>query len=285
MWCYLMKTDRNILIAFFLNLFFSILEIFAGLFTGSIAILSDSVHDFGDSVSIGLAYMLEKKSRRHPDEMYTYGYTRYSVLGAAITNTILIISSVMIAVNSIMRIMHPEKIQYNGMILFAAFGVIINFIAAFFTKGGKSLNEKAVGLHMLEDVLCWGIILIGAVVIKFTDITMIDALLSIGLAIFIFINALRGFKKILDLFLEKTPGGISVPKLRSQLMAINGVTDIYHIHVRSVDGVINSATMHVVTTRTDHVILKKELRRVLEENGIGHATLELEDGGVRTKNT
>ena len=129
-----MKTERNILVAFLLNLAFSLFELFGGFFTNSVAIISDAVHDFGDSISIGISYFLEKKSKKKPDNRYTYGYTRYSILGAFITNTILITGSALVIVNAIERIINPIEINYNGMIIFAVFGTIINFLAAYFTK-------------------------------------------------------------------------------------------------------------------------------------------------------
>ena len=148
-----MKTEKNILIAFLLNMLFSIFEIIGGIFTGSVAIISDAVHDFGDSISIGISYILEKKSKKKPDNKYTYGYTRFSVLGATITNTILIVGSILVILNAVKRIINPIEINYNGMIIFAIIGVIVNFVAAYATKEGDSLNQKAVNLHMLEDVL------------------------------------------------------------------------------------------------------------------------------------
>ena len=168
-----MKTQKNIFIAFILNLGFSILEFFGGLFTGSVAIISDAVHDLGDSLSIGISYFLEKKSKKRPDNVYTNGYLRFSVLGGLITTIILLIGSILVIVNSIRRFFNPIEINYDGMLIFAVIGVIINFIAAIVTKEGDSINQKAVNLHMLEDVLGWIVVLVGAVIMKFTDFVFI----------------------------------------------------------------------------------------------------------------
>ena len=182
-----MKSDKNILIAFLLNLFFSVFEFIGGIITNSISIVSDSIHDFGDAISIGISYILEKVSKKKPNKKYTYGYLRYSVLGALITTIILLIGSILIIYNAIKRIMDPIDINYNGMILFAIVGVIVNFIAAKVTKHGHSLNQKSVNLHMIEDVLGWIVVLIGAVVMKFTDLSIIDPNLSVLVALYIFI--------------------------------------------------------------------------------------------------
>ena len=272
-----MKTERNILIAFLLNLSFSILEMIGGMFTNSVAIISDAVHDMGDSFSIGVSYFLERKSKKKPDSKYTYGYVRYSVLGAIITNTILVTGSVLVISNAIERIINPVDINYNGMIIFAIFGVVINFLAAYFTREGDSLNQKAVNLHMLEDVLGWVVVLIGAIVIKFTEINLIDSLLSIGVACYVLYNALTSFKDIVDLFLEKVPSNINVSELSNHLLEIKGIDDVHHVHVWSIDGVNNYATMHVVSSVKDSAKLKKEIREELEEHGINHVTIEIDE--------
>ena len=274
-----MKTEKNILIAFLLNMSFSIFELIGGIFTNSVAIISDAIHDFGDSISIGISYFLEKKSKKKPDHKYTFGYARYSILGAFITNAILTIGSALVIINAVKRIINPVAINYDGMIIFAIFGVIVNFLAAYFTKEGDSLNQKAVNLHMLEDVLGWVVVLIGAILIKFTEITLIDAIMSIGVAIFILIHAIKSFKSIVDLFLEKIPNGIEIEELKEHLQEIDNVKDVHHIHVWSMDGFHNYATMHIVTDLKDTHHLKTEIKKELKEHGISHTTIEFEETG------
>ena len=270
-----MKTDKNILIAFILNLAFSILEFIGGAFTNSVAIISDSVHDMGDAMSIGISYFLEKKSKKKPDEKHTYGYIRYSVLGSTITTVILLVGSILVIYNSILRIINPVEINYDGMIIFAIIGVIINFAAAYFTREGDSLNQKSVNLHMLEDVLGWVVVLIGAILMRIFDITYIDPILSICVAIFILVNAYKNFKSILDVFLEKTPNSIDISELKEHLNEIDEVIDVHHIHVWSMDGFTHFATMHV-TAKENCKEVKDKIREELKEHGIGHVTIELE---------
>ena len=272
-----MKTEKNILIAFILNFGFSIFEFFGGLITNSVAILSDSVHDMGDALSIGISYFLEKKSKKHADDKYTYGYVRYSVLGGLITTIILIVGSILVIYNAVGRIINPVEINYKGMIVFAIVGVVLNFIAAYFTKDGDSINQKSVNLHMLEDVLGWVIVLIGAVVMKYTDIKILDPIMSIGVAIFILIHSIENLKEVVDLFLEKTPKDINIEELRKHLLEIDNVDDIHHIHVWSIDGYNNYATMHIVTKVDNIKELKIKIRKELEEHNICHAILETED--------
>ena len=271
-----MKSDIKILIAFFLNISFSIIEMFGGMFTNSVAVMSDAVHDFGDAVSIGISYFLERVSKKNPDSKYTYGYVRYSILGALITNIILIIGSILVSINAVNKFINPFVINYNGMILFAVFGVIVIFLAVYFTKEANSLNQKAVNLHMLEDILGWLVVLFGAVIIKFTGINRIDAILSISVAIFILINAVRGLNKIVDLFLEKTPDNINLDEIKASLLEIKGVSDIHHIHVWSIDGFNNYATMHVVCKNKDYDKLKLVIKENLKDHNISHSTIEME---------
>ena len=270
-----MKSDKKILVAFILNLSFSVFEFIGGIITGSVAISSDAVHDLGDAVGIGISYLLEKTSKKQPDEKYTYGYARYSVIGSVLTTFILLFGSAAVIFNAIRRIIEPSEINYDGMIIFAVAGVAVNFCAAFFTRDGDSLNQKAVNLHMLEDVLGWAVVLAGAVVMRITDCTVIDPVMSIGVSVFILINAVRNLKEAVDLFLEKSPNGISVNELSEHISEIDGVIGVHHIHIWSMDGQSNYATMHIVTNSDAHKI-KEKIREELREHGISHATLELE---------
>ena len=270
-----MKTEKNIFVAFLLNFAFSIFEFFGGIFTGSVAILSDAVHDIGDATSIGISFFLEKKSKKQPDEKYTYGYSRYSVIGSVITTLILLFGSAIVIYNAVNKIIHPTKIRYNGMIIFAIVGVCVNFIAAFLTREKGSLNQKAVNLHMLEDVLGWFVVLVSAIVMKFTNFYIIDPITSIAVSVFIFITATKNLKESIDLFLEKTPDTIDIHELKEHICSINGVIDAHHIHVWSLDGQKNYATLHIVTNDTPSII-KGKVREELEEHGISHATLEIE---------
>ena len=270
-----MKTEKNILIAFILNLSFAIFEFIGGIFTGSVAIISDAIHDIGDATSIGISFFLEKKSKQRADEQYTYGYMGYSVIGGAITTLILLIGSIAVIFNAISKIISPSEINYNGMIIFAFIGVSVNLAAAIITRKGKSINQKAVNLHMLEDVLGWIVVLIGSIVMRFTDFYIIDPLMSIGVAIFILISSIKNLKEVLELLLCKAPKDINVSELKAHIAEIDGIIDIHHIHVWSADGYNNYATMHIVTNG-NHFEIKNAVRKELSEHNISHATLELE---------
>ncbi len=270
-----MKTEKKILAAFLLNLFFSVFEFIGGAVTGSVAIVSDALHDLGDAAGIGLSYFFERKSRKAPDNDYTYGYLRYSVLGSLMITAILLSGSVIVIFKAVQRLLNPEPVNYNGMIVFAVIGTSVNFSAVLFTRDGDSLNRKAVNLHMLEDTLGWIVVLVGAVVMRFTDLTFIDPLMSIGVALFILINSVKNFKESLSVFLEKAPDGVSVEEIREHIFSIEGVKDVHHIHLWTMDGYNNCATMHVVADG-DFSEIKERIRHELSHHSITHSVIETE---------
>ena len=271
-----MKTDKNILIAFLLNLSFSIFEFFGGIFTGSVAISSDALHDLGDALSIGLSYILEKISKKKADKKYTYGYIKYSIIGSIITTTILLVGGVLVIYNSVIRIFNPMSINYNGMLIFALIGMIVNIVASYYTKDGDSLNQKSVNLHMLEDVLGWIVVLVASIIMKYTNINIIDPILSIIVSLYIVYNAQKNMKEVLNIFLEKTPKNIDIDQVEEKVLKVKGVLGIHHIHARSIDGYTNFATLHVVVKKYNSNI-KHEVKEELEKLGICHSTIELEE--------
>lgn len=270
-----MKSSKNILVAFLLNLSFSIIEFVGGLFTKSVAIMSDSFHDFGDCLSIFLAYVLEKKSQKNPDDIYTYGYLRFSVLGSIITTFILISGSILVIYNAIKRIFKPVSLNYQGILVLAVVGVIVNLLAALATREKDTLNQKSINLHMLEDVLGWIVVLIGGIVMLFTHISWLDSVLSILVALYILKEALENLKIILDIFLERIPDNVNLEEVKKNILELKGVKGIHHIHIRSIDGVHNYATMHVIVEDISPKI-KADIKRKLKTVAIDHSTIELE---------
>ena len=274
------RSVNNIFIAFILNLFFSIFELIGGLVTNSVSIISDSVHDFGDAISILISLILERKSKKKPDKDYTVGYLRYSILGALFTSVILLVGSIIVIISAVKRIINPVEVNYNGMFFLAIIGVIVNLIATKVTSHGNNINEKTVSLHMFEDVLGWVCVLIGSLIIKFTDLHIIDPILSFGVALFILINVFKKLRNIFDILLEKKPKNINIDKVKKQLLEIKMVKDIHHIHVWTIDGITNYIMLHVFVEKDilckDLENIKKDINKKLLECGINHSTIEFE---------
>ena len=279
-----MKSDKRIFTVFLLNFTFAIFELFGSVITGSIAIASDALHDFGDALSIGIAFILERLSRKKPDSRYTYGYLRYSLLGSLITNLILLVGSGFVIYGATERFLKKTAINYNGMIVFAVVGLLINLAAAFLLRENHSHNVKAVNLHLLEDTLGWAVVLLGAVLMRFTNLYLIDPIMSIALAIFIAAAALKNSKEVLEIFLEKVPDGIDTNELTHHLNEIEGVQSIHHLHLRSLDGFRHSATLHAVITG-DAATVKKAIRQKLSDLGVCHAVIETEIVGEECSDT
>lgn len=275
------KVAKNIKFVFFLNLFFAILELLGSFYTNSISILSDAVHDFGDAISIGISYIFEKKASKHSNNKYTFGYLRFSLVGALITSLILILGSFLVIYNAIPRIINPQEINYNGMIIFAFIGVVINGLAVYKTAKGNNINEKAINLHLLEDVLGWIAVLISSFIIKIFNLPIIDPILSIVIGVYILFHAIKHVKEISEIFLDKIPDNIDISNIKRHLKDdFKDIIDIHHIHIWTLDGINNQITMHVKIndnmSKDKIILLKKEIKKKLAHEKLNHATIEFE---------
>lgn len=230
------QSQGNLKTAFFINLAFTIFEIFGGIYTNSIAIISDAVHDLGDSLSLGFAWYLEHKSNQKPSSNYHFGYKRFSLLAALINCTVLIIGSIYVLTESVERIITPQESHAEGMFIMALLGVAVNGYAAWKVSKGKTMNERVVSWHLLEDVLGWVAVLIGSIVLYFTNSLYIDPILSIGIGGFILFNVIKNLKKTLELFLLKAPNGLDYQKIETKISALPGVKKVSALQVFSLDG-------------------------------------------------
>jgi len=275
---------KNLKVAFFLNLSFTIIEIIGGLMTNSIAILSDAIHDLGDTLAIGAAYYFEKLSDKKRDNQFSYGYRRLSTLAALLNVVILTTGSVVIITQTIPRLLAPEEVNGLGMIGFAVLGVIMNGIAVLrLRSNSKSLNQRTVMLHLLEDVLGWGAVLVASIIIYFTNWYILDPILSMLIAGYILFNALKNLKSIMHIFLQAIPNDVNVHEIQNLALKIEGVREVNDLHVWSLDGEFNIASLHVFyVTEFDlgkSEWLKSEIRKLFAEKGIEHVTIELEAPG------
>lgn len=268
-----MKSESKIFIAFILNLAFSTFEFIGGIITRSSSIASDAIHDMSDAISIGISYIFEKKSKKKADEKYTYGYERFSVLGGLITSGFLFISCIFIIINAIPKLIKPTYINYNGMLIFAIIGVIVNFIATVTTKSGKSANQKAVNLHMLEDLLGWIAVLFGALIIKTTKLYIIDPILSIGVAIFIIIHSSKNLIDIFYIFMDKTPKNFDIASIKNNISKINGVKEIQYLRIRNSNN-INLSVSIKISSSSNPEYVKFKIREQLTTYDIFDCTIE-----------
>ncbi len=273
-------TSKNFRTVFFLNFGFTLFEIVGGILTNSIAIISDALHDFGDSISIGLAWYLEKYSHKKSDSKYTYGYGRFSLLGALINAMVLIIGSTFVLANAIPRIIEPQATNAEGMIIFAIIGVIVNGAAVFKLKNEESMNARVMMLHLLEDVLGWIAILAVAIALLFWQTYILDAILSIVITLYILFNVTINLKKTIALFLQATPDHVQIEMIDEKLKSIDKVISSHHTHVWSLDGANHILTTHLIvdksTTRDEIIRIKSKCKQLFEDLKMTHFTIEIE---------
>ncbi|MEY8591188.1 cation diffusion facilitator family transporter [Butyricimonas hominis] len=273
-------STKNLGIAFFLNLGFAVIEIIGGVWTNSVAIISDAVHDFGDAFSIGVSFFLERYSKKRRTRTFTYGYKRFSTLGALINSIVLLVGSVFVFMETIPRLFHPAEVNYSGMMWLAIAGLAVNGFAALRLMKGNSISQRAVMLHLLEDVLGWLAVLVGSLVIRYTGWYFIDPLLSVCIGIFILTNVCRNLYAIFRILLQATPEHIPEDKVKPVLEGVPGVKEVHDLHVWTLDGEKNIASAHLivpdVASREDVIKVKHEAVDKLKEMGIDHLTVEIE---------
>lgn len=274
------SSGGNIVFAFWLNTIFAVVEIAGGFYTNSVAILSDAVHDLGDSLSLGLAYYFQKKSEKKGDVKFSYGYKRFSLLGAFINSVVLTVSSVFIINESVGRLFLPEQPDTRGMLILAILGIVVNGVAMLRLQKGTSINEKVVSLHFLEDVLGWCAVLIGSIVMMFADVPVLDPVLSIMISAFILWNVYKNLKATFRILLQGSADNISEAEIKKKVLTIPGVKDIHDTHSWTLDGRYNIMTLHVVVDEKFSLeqmqSTKAEVRHCLQHFNLQHITIEME---------
>lgn len=273
-------SNKNLKIAFFLNLGFTILEIIGGLYVNSVAIIADAIHDMGDSLSLGTAWYLQNKSEKAPDKKFSYGYRRLSLFGALINCVVLIIGGIYAIYETIQRFAHPELPDAKGMMWFAFVGVAVNGYAAWKLSSGKSMNEKVVSWHLVEDVLGWVAILIVSIILQFKEILYLDPALSLAITLYILWNAFKKLKETLFIFLQGQPKEIDKQQIINEITNISNVDSVHDTHIWSLDGEHHVLSTHVkfkaVSSIEELVAIKKEVKKVIAKYPFEHYTIETE---------
>jgi cobalt-zinc-cadmium efflux system protein len=267
-------------IAFALNAGFCVIEFIGGWLTNSTAIMADAVHDLGDSLSIGSAWILDRLSKRDPDEVFTYGYRRLSLFGALINSIILVIGSAWVLIESVPRLFNPQMPVAGGMLGLAILGITVNGLAAWKLSGGHSMNEKVLNWHLLEDVFGWAAVLIVSVVLLFMDWPILDPLLAVVFTSFILFNIYKHLKETVRIFFQAVPESLLTKKINQALHKIPEIASIHHEHCWSLDGEHHVYTAHLLLkSHLDtkaQVTLKALVAQTLEPFSLTHTTIELE---------
>ncbi|MBK7029049.1 MAG: cation transporter [Bacteroidales bacterium] len=275
------SSEKNLKTALWLNALFAVIEVVGGIMTNSIAVLSDALHDAGDTIAIGIAWYFQRVSRKKRDLNYSFGYRRFSVLGALINSLVLLSGSCIILVEAIPRILAPQEVEETGMLLLAIMGIIVNGIAMFKVKKGQSRNEQVISLHLLEDVLGWVAVLLVSILLHFVHLPILDPILSVAVTLFILYRLFGSLRKTFRILLQGTPSSSQGKEISEKLMKnIPEITGIHDLHVWSMDGSYHVASLHIeVSTEmnlSDTETLKNQVREELMNLSIEHATLEIE---------
>lgn len=287
----MVSREKRILLVAVLNICFTVLETLGGIWTNSLAILSDALHDFGDSVALGSSWVLERGASRSADSSRTFGYQRLSLFSAFFSALVLIGGSVVIILEVIPRLFNPEIVDASGMFGIAIIGIVFNGLGAALLHKGESLNERVLTWHLLEDVLGWIAILVGSVIIYFWNVYLIDPILTLGLTVFILYNVSKNLREAVNILLQGVPKHINIEVVQREISEITGVKALHDIHIWSLEGETDIFTGHVVV---DNALLtnpdqtRKRLKEVLRKHHIEHSTIELESedfcSGIECKN-
>ncbi len=272
--------EENVKFAAGLNIVFTLIEIVGGLLTNSLALLADALHDFGDSIALVVAWWAERKAKTPADNKMTFGYHRLSLLSSVFAAVVLISGSLLILSKAIPRLIKPEHVDAQGMILIAVIGLVINSLGFLKLRQGISQNEKILSWHLLEDMLGWLVLLAGSVIIKFWDTHVIDPLMTIGFTVFILWGAGRNFKETVDLLMEGVPNYINREQVKKVMLSVQGVVDVHDLHIWSLEGETNLLTAHVVVDKgmglRDLETIKDMIKNKVKSLRIGHLTIEFE---------
>lgn len=279
------EAGKNILIAFCLNFGFALIELIGGIWTGSIAILSDAMHDFGDSLSLGLAWYLERLSIKGRDERFSYGYKRFSLLSALLISVVLVVGSLIMIYTAIGKIINPTPVDAQGMFWLAIIGVAVNGYAAYRMLKNTSHSDRALRLHLMEDVLGWAAVLVVSVVMQFVDMPILDPLLSLGISGWILYNVYFNLRDTLRILLQGVPEDVDSEAFTAELLTLEGVHAVHDLHVWTMNGSDHIASLHLVHScevcNDPKAIsaLKAKARHIGEHYGLRHLTIELDPEG------
>ena len=273
-----MKTKHAVWIAFFLNLSYAIVEFIAGGIFGSSAVLADSVHDLGDAIAIGISAFLESISNREEDSRYTLGYKRFSLLGAMVTAVILMTGSVLVILENITKIFHPQPVNDEGILWLGIIAVSINVLASLVIRKGQTKNESILSLHFLEDTLGWVAVILMAIVLRFTDWYILDPLLSLAISFFILSKAIPRFWSTLRIFLDAVPEGVDIQQVKSDLEQLDHVASINQLNLWTMDGLEKNAIVDVCLEHVNHMeVCKESIRTLLKDCGFQNVTIEVDE--------
>jgi cobalt-zinc-cadmium efflux system protein len=276
---------RGLVYALILNTVFVGVELVGAQVFDSVAILSDVVHDAGDTIVLALSVAMVALGYYLRNSNFSFGLRRLSILGGAATVGVLIVGSIYTMIESISRFHIVHAPQAQGMFFLAIFGVAANFAGFWVLRGGGSVMQEVLSLHLLEDVLGWVAVLVGSLIIMVFHAPMVDTYLGLGISVYILYGALRQAKRMGTILLEGVPGNVNQSALVTDIRKVELVLDIHDVHLWTLDGESHLFSCHLVVpgsvTLEEAIQIRERVRRVAKSYGIWHTTIEIDPEGYQ----
>ena len=277
-------TDVNnaLVIGILLNFLFVVIEVVIGLHINSLSLLSDAGHNLADVGSLLLSLIAFKLLKVRSNKKYTYGYKKTTVLTSLFNSVVLLVSIGAIIYEAVHHFFHPQPLPGGTIAIVAAIGIIVNGLSAylFLKNKEKDLNIKSAYLHLLSDALVSLGLVIGGIVIYYTHLYWIDPVLSILIALTILVSTWNLLRDSFRLSMDGVPKNIDLDQIRKEAMAIDGVKDVYHVHVWAMSTTENAMTAHIILNnlvdKEKEGKIKSEIRHKMLHQNIQHVTLETE---------
>ena len=266
-----------------LNLAITIAQVVGGFVSNSLALLSDALHNLGDTAAILLAWVANRVSKRKATEKHTFGYKRFQILAAFFNALVLISICIFLFYEAYQRLMEPRPVKSLIMLIVATVGLLGNLASVLILKSNRreNLNVKAAYLHLLGDTLSSVAVIIGGVFMWLYEIYWIDPVITFAVGIYIVIHTWHVLKETYGILMQATPPEIDITKIKNRLQQIDDVDDIHHVHVWRLDDTAMYFEAHVNTgvdilvSETENI--RKQIEEVLENDfGINHVTLQME---------
>ena len=273
------EAQWKIFLVFIMNLVFSIIEFIAGFMINSTAILSDAVHDLGDAFSTGVALVLERRSNKHADSRFSFGHRRFSLLGALFTGIILIVGAGFVISAAIPRLFNPQVVNETGMLWLAIAALMAHVIVALVIRGGGSRSARMITLHLIDDLMGWAGVLVVSIILHFTDWYILDPLMSLAIAGFILYAALTQTYGTVKILMESVPEEVELEDLAEEILQLEGVHGLTHLHMWSMDGEVNNFAVTLFVSLESNAAqadIKQDVRRIVEPFNVQCSTIEIE---------
>ncbi len=276
------EAKKQLILGLILNGSFTIIELVGGLLSNSLALVSDAMHDFTDTIALSLSLYANKKAVQKPSKTKTFGYKRATIIAALFNAIVLIALTFFIFYKAYQKIISPEKV--NGMIVFviAIFGIVFNGIVVLrmWKTKDKDINIKSVFWHLLEDALGWFGVLIAGIVIIFTGWYIIDPIISIVIGLIVIHGAYGIIKETLDIFMLAVPEGINIDEIAKEIKKIPKVVGVHDLHVWAVGSNHYALSGHILVKNmkisSAYPILCEANKMLKEKFKIDHTTMEFE---------